>query len=214
VLPHRIALGLSAALVLAACNGKISSTGPGDEGPPFTPTSPQEVPDSGTPVSAEPMLPGTVSNLAVSAVIFDGATLAFTAVDDGTGQPARYDIRFATPTISFASAASVTKGTCASASGALGTTVSCTVTGLAPTTKYQFQLIAYRGTLNQDAVLGALSNIAETTTTTPSTGGEERCKELGGNCVCSEPLNTTDLPFFSAWYNRHHDGICDPASNE
>ena len=41
----------------------------------------------------------------------------------------------------------------------------CTVTSLAPSTSYQFQLNAFRGTLNVNAVFGSLSNVASATTT-------------------------------------------------
>src|SRR5207247_9459663 len=54
-------------------------------------------------------------------------------------------------------------------SGALSVTAirakrACTVSGLVAGTDYQFQLIAFRGTLNVNAVFGALSNVAAGTT--------------------------------------------------
>ena len=93
-------------------------------------------------------------------------TLSFTDVTNGAGQPASYDVRYAPGTLTWGSAPSVTSGTCATplAGSAIGATRSCTVTGLAPSTSYQFQLIAFRGTLNVDAVFGALSNVASGTT--------------------------------------------------
>ena len=39
--------------------------------------------------------PGTVADLAVSATTDASATLSFSQVDDGTGQPARYEVRYA-----------------------------------------------------------------------------------------------------------------------
>ena len=110
--------------------------------------------------------PGTVSNLSVGAATNNSATLSFTEVGDGTGHPANYEVRFAAGTIAWGSAADVSQGTCAVPF--LGTTIgarrSCTVLGLAPAKAYQFQLVAYRGTLNLNAVFGALSNIASGTT--------------------------------------------------
>jgi len=47
---------------------------------------------------------------------------------------------------------------------AIGATRSCTVLGLAAGTGYQFQLVAFRGTLNVDAVFGAFSNVVSGTT--------------------------------------------------
>src|SRR2546428_12998065 len=40
--------------------------------------------------------PGTVTDLAVAGVTDSGGTLTFTEVPDGTGQPASYDVRYAT----------------------------------------------------------------------------------------------------------------------
>src|SRR2546426_9030890 len=48
---------------------------------------------------------------------------------------------------------------------AIGAKRSCTAWGLTPATGYQFQLVAFRGTLNtSSAVFGALSNVASATT--------------------------------------------------
>jgi hypothetical protein len=122
--------------------------------------------------------PGTVSDLRVTAASDTSVTLAFTEVGDGTGQPASYDVRYAVHPISWGSAPSVSRGSCATpvAGVAIGSTHSCTVLGLAASTSYDFQLVAFRGTLNVNAVFGGLSNIANTTTaastvTAPSGGG-------------------------------------------
>ena len=58
-------------------------------------------------------LPGTVSDLSVTAMTDTSVTLVFTELDDGTGTPASYDIRYAVGPLSWGSAASVTRGTCA-----------------------------------------------------------------------------------------------------
>jgi hypothetical protein len=93
-------------------------------------------------------------------------TLTFTEVSDGTGQPARYDVRWAAGTIAWGSAPHVAQGSCTVplAGTGIGTKRTCTVLGLAPATSYQFQLVAFRGTLNVDAVFGGLSNVASGTT--------------------------------------------------
>jgi len=103
----------------------------------------------------------------------NSATIRFTEVDDGTGQPAKYNVRFAVAPISWGSAADVTQGTCATpvAGTAIGALRTCTVLGLAPSTAYEFQLVAFRGTLNVDAVFGGLSNVAPGTTASGSGGG-------------------------------------------
>jgi len=110
--------------------------------------------------------PGTVADLAVAGVTDTSATLSFTEVNDGTGSPATYDVRSAVSPLSWGSALPVTRGTCATplAGKASGGKRTCTVLGLSPATAYGFQLIAFRGTLNVNAVFGSLSNLANGTT--------------------------------------------------
>lgn len=119
--------------------------------------------------SAEPGAPGTVTDLAVETRSDTAVTLGFTEVDDGTGHAATYDVRYAITPIGsgWASAAVVTQGTCSTpvAGTTIGAHRSCSVAGLSPGTTYDFQMVAYRGTLNQDAVFGGLSNVATGTTT-------------------------------------------------
>jgi len=105
--------------------------------------------------------PGTVTDLAVAGATDSSITLSFTEVNDGTGRPAKYDVRAAVGTLSWGSATSVTRGTCATPvlGTAIGATRTCRVLGLAASTGYQFQLVAFRGTLNVNAVFGALSNV-------------------------------------------------------
>jgi len=119
-----------------------------------------------TVTAASPVQPGTVLDLAVASTTDSSVTLTFTEVDDGTGQPAKYDIRYAPGALSWGTAPSVTKGTCATpvAGTAIGAKRTCTVLGLAPATGYQFQLVAFRGTVNVNAVFGALSNVVSGTT--------------------------------------------------
>src|SRR6266566_3087832 len=124
-------------------------------------------------VTAPVSNPGTVTDLAVVGVTDTGATLVFTEVNDGTGLPASYNVRYQVGTITWGiTATSVTRGTCASplAGTAIGAKRTCTVLGLTPATAYQFQLVAFRGTLNLNAVFGGLSNITGATTA-PSTSG-------------------------------------------
>src|SRR5207237_6270745 len=70
-------------------------------------------------------------------------------------------------TLSWGSATAVTVGSCTVplAGSAIDGSRSCTVLGLAAATGYQFELVAFRGTLNVNAVFGNLSNIASGTTT-------------------------------------------------
>ena len=113
-------------------------------------------------------LPGTVVDLAAVASSPTATTLSFTAVGDGTGGNASYDVRFAVHPISWGSAAAVSSGTCSTpvTGTTAGSAINCTVTGLAAATDYDFQVVAYRGTISNNAVFGPLSNVA--TATTPS----------------------------------------------
>ena len=112
--------------------------------------------------------PGTVTDLRVAGVADTGVTLAFTEVTSGSGGAANYDVRVVAGTSLTwgASAPSVSRGTCATpvAGTTVGAQRSCTVLGLARSTAYTFQLVAYRGTLKVNAVFGALSNVVTGTT--------------------------------------------------
>jgi hypothetical protein len=127
---------------------------------------------SGDGGSTDPVPPGAVTNLAV---VFSGensVTLRFTEVDDGTGSPANYNIRYVEGSLGWgwSQALDVTSGSCATPliGQSIGGTITCTVEGLQASTDYDFQLVAYRGTLNVDAVFGPLSNIINGTTQDPA----------------------------------------------
>jgi len=116
-----------------------------------------------------PGAPGTVTDLAVETSSDNSVTLGFTEVDDGTGHAATYHIRYALNPMGWGwgSATVVTQGSCSAplAGTAIGAHKSCTVAGLAAGTTYDFQMVAYRGTIDQDATFGELSNVATGTTT-------------------------------------------------
>lgn len=110
--------------------------------------------------------PGAVSDLTASATTDSTVSLSFTQVNDGTGAPASYEVRYAAGTISWGTAVPPVSGTCGTpiAGTAIGNKLSCTVGGLTAGTSYQFQVVAFRGTLNQNAVFGGLSNVATAVT--------------------------------------------------
>ncbi|MEJ2239126.1 MAG: Ig-like domain-containing protein [Gemmatimonadales bacterium] len=117
--------------------------------------------------SASPLPdPSDVIDLSVSAADDRSATLRFTEVEDGTGSPSDYLVRFAVAPIDWAQASDVTKGSCSGsvAGSTIGGTLTCTVDGLQASTAYEFQVVSFRGTLGSDAVFGPLSNIAAVTT--------------------------------------------------
>jgi uncharacterized protein (TIGR03382 family) len=113
--------------------------------------------------------PGAVVDLVAAAVDSASVSLTFTEVDDGTGKPASYDVRYSASPISWGLAPGVVHGTCAVpvAGTAIGARRTCGVAGLAPSTAYDFQLVAFRGVLNSGATFGGLSNVATATTLGP-----------------------------------------------
>ena len=118
--------------------------------------------------------PGTVTDLKVTSTADTAATLAFTEVSDGGGKAAGYDVRYvASATMPWGGTPSVSRGTCAApvVGTSVGATRTCTVLGLSAGTTYSFELVAYRGTLNVNAVFGALSNVATGVTTSSSSAG-------------------------------------------
>jgi hypothetical protein len=138
----------------------------GDRHP--TAADPASIGPSGVRRAGSISSPGTVTDLSANVTSPSSTSLTFTQVNDGTGNPAKYDVRYAVAPIQWGSAASVTNGSCTTpvTGTAIGAKLSCTVLGLSPKTTYNFQLVAFRGTLNVDAKFGGLSNVV--TATTPS----------------------------------------------
>jgi len=141
-------------------DGLVTGVGPGTAT--ITATSADQSGSAQVIVSAHP--PGAVDDLAVDATTDSSVTLSFTEVSDGMGRPASYDVRFAPgATLTWGgSARSVSRGTCASPliGSRVGARRTCTVVALASGTTYSFELVAFRGTLNGNAVFGDLSNVA------------------------------------------------------
>jgi len=167
VLTGRVVTWATSAATVATVNGSGLVTGVAAGTTTITATS-EGSSDSAAVVVAAPVTnPGAVTNLTIAAVTANSVTLSFTEVTNGAGQPASYDVRWAAGTLSWPSATSVAQGTCTVPMGgtAIGTTRSCSVLGLASGTAYQFQMVAFRGTMNVNAVYGALSNLTSATTT-------------------------------------------------
>jgi hypothetical protein len=167
--------------------------------------------------TAAPGAPGTVADLAVEARAEQSLTLGFTEVDDGTGRAATYDVRYARPPIDWASATVVTLGTCSTpvAGTTIGVRRSCTVEGLSPGTTYDVQLVAYRGTLNQGAVYGGLSNVATGTTTSGAPSPEAVVGQWSG--VLPAPIVQVHLHLLPngtvlSWGRAGDPQVWDPAT--
>ena len=146
--------------------------------------------------------PSTVTDLKVSAIDSTGVTLTFTQVNDGTGKPAEYDVRYAVAPISWGSATSVTSGTCAVpvTGTAIGSPLTCTVLRLTPATSYEFQLVSFRGTLNYNAVFGGLSNVVAATTKA-STPPPPPPPPPGGTLLFEEDFENSNIAS-RGWYDN------------
>jgi hypothetical protein len=109
----------------------------------------------------------TVGDLAVVSATESSVTLEWTDVDDGRGNPAWYRLRYAEPPIDWGQA---TIGCAPTLEGReIGSTMSCVVTGLKPTTEYDFQVMSYR--MEEGVWQGAqYSNVATGATGAPTTG--------------------------------------------
>lgn len=90
------------------------------------------------------------------------AVVGVEVVDDGTGEPASYDIRYTAPGGQWENAVSVSEGSCATplvVEGAgLGDEITCTIEGLERDRSYDVQAVAFRGSPDEDPVSGDPSN--------------------------------------------------------
>jgi len=114
-------------------------------------------------------LPGGVTDLRVSAVTDTSAVLTWTEVPSGTSGIARYVIRFGPfESFTWGTASDVLTGGCGApvygSTAGGGKTRSCVLSGLVAKRAYDFQLVAYTGSLPTTANFGPLSNVAEATT--------------------------------------------------
>ena len=143
----------------------------------------------------------TVQDLAVTAATDASVSLRWTQVDDGTGQPADYRVRYGgSPLTDWKSAA---KG-CDVDGTQIGAPVTCTVQGLSSATRYDFQLMSYR-VENGSWLNARYSNLATGETAAGSGGGS------GGGGLWISPGEIAALPTSgSAWNNVKSaaDGSC------
>lgn len=114
------------------------------------------------------------------------ATISWTQVDDGSGRPANYLVRFGTPTVTW-------QDNAASATEVVGTNIgdplSFSATGLQPGAQYQFRVASMRGrAADTSIVIGAPSPIVTMTTATPPPPPPP---------PPGEPPPSTGVPFFA-----------------
>src|SRR2546423_1910362 len=186
-LSNRVARMRSSALLLAVA-ATLAACEAGDPSSLSAPTHPSFVTSTGAPAAVTDLVAAAMTDSSATLTFTDvddgtvapasydirdvpgmsisqgGSTLGFAEVGDGAGRRASYDVRYAagSPITWGASVPSVSRGTCATpvAGTSIGAKRACTVLGLTPGTTYSVELVAYRGTLNVNAVFGALSNVA------------------------------------------------------
>jgi hypothetical protein len=83
----------------------------------------------------------TVSDLRVHWQTSTKLRLRWTQMEDGTGAPARYRVKFARPPLSWSSAST---GCSEIIGGSVGAGIGCDIDGLSPGTAYEVQLMSYR----------------------------------------------------------------------
>ena len=110
--------------------------------------------------------PLTVTDMVAVATSETAVTLTWTEVDDGTGAPAGYEVRFARNPIGSADGDLPMAGSCSAVlSGtAVGATVQCNVDGLRFGTTYDFVVRAQRAVAGGSPLRGARSTPAPATT--------------------------------------------------
>jgi hypothetical protein len=86
--------------------------------------------------------PGGVADLAITAATGSSVTLSWTQVEDGSGDPAWYRLKYAEAPIDWSQASIGCTPTLVG--DAVGAEMSCTVEGLDPSSGYDFQLMSYR----------------------------------------------------------------------
>lgn len=116
--------------------------------------------------------PKGVTDLAVTGASENSLTLRFTEVDDGTGSPAHYEVRYlSSGTFDWNKGLEVREGSCTApiTGSSIGATKTCTVLGLPAATAYQVRLVSFRGSqATGTAVFGPLSNVAVGATQDPA----------------------------------------------
>jgi hypothetical protein len=109
--------------------------------------------------ASDAMLAESVDDLVVVAASDSSVELRWTQVSDGVDRAALYRVKYAPPSLVWATA---TVG-CNSKGKTIGESISCTVTGLDPATTYDFQLMSHR-LVDRRWEGGAYSNVAKGTT--------------------------------------------------
>ena len=109
--------------------------------------------------------PGTVTDLSVVSRTDSSVALSWTEVDDGTGAPADYEVRFSTTSLDPAASTVAQEGSCAPsvAGSTVGSEITCEVHGLEVATAYLFGVVATRD-VEGTRVSGASSDAASAQT--------------------------------------------------
>jgi hypothetical protein len=138
-----------------------------------------------------------VADLTVTAATDSSLTVRWTQVNDGTGQPADYRVKYATQPLTWSSASTG----CSRVEGtAIGTQISCTIPGLAASTTYDVQLMSYRLSSTGTWLDAVYSNL--TAGRTSAAAVVEAPQTIAGAGIWISQAEIAQLPTSgSAWNN-------------
>jgi hypothetical protein len=142
-----------------------------------------------------------VTDLSVTGVSSSSITVRWTQIDDGTGHPARYRVKYALPPISYPTAIRA----CTIRGEEIGAELSCTIDDLDPGTTYDVQLMSYR---LEDGVWADAEESNVVTATTEGSAGKDEVDDLR---VVSSSFSSGTAQVRLEW-TEIDDGTGNPAS--
>jgi len=108
-------------------------------------------------------LPARIDDLRIVLIGAGRLEVQWTGVNDGTGLPAKYDVRVAPSPLLLNGGWGQATDSRPTPGSAVGASFRYSVGQLEPGRTYDIQVIAHRGTMNQDAIYGQLSNVVSGT---------------------------------------------------
>jgi hypothetical protein len=157
-------------------------------------------------VSSAVVSANAVEDVTVLAASDSTVTVGWTQVDDGTGNPARYRLKYAAPPLAWSSA----ELGCDVTGEAVGASASCTIEGLDAGATYDFQLMSYR--LQGRAWKGAVySSITTGVTTSPADAEPADAEPTDAHVVADLTATQATQTTLTVSWTEVDDGTGSPA---